>query len=314
MIEYQERIDLLLYTVLIVNILRIIQCTSLHPRLASLTGTLSKAMDDLWHTSVHIFLVLGLFSAVGTWRFGSARTEFVTLSVSFTTLLNMMFSGGFIENWDESLDLQGFMVLFLILVVLLILNFLLAKIVDACGKIQEHKEELDIEQNFISDLFWVLVSRVYQYSNKWPGSKTLAAELQKLPAKFNISYYHLKATKLFKTDDDQIYSFMNFYKEFEFMKPVKFTRFGKRPTSKKEREFHVLVKTIHELNMEFHSELCGVSAVDVENKKTNSADDCTETNCRVHEAESNGQELQNSGYFPGHDCQTTLADCVFLQT
>ena len=28
------------------------QCTSLHPRLALLTGTVEQALDDLWHTGL----------------------------------------------------------------------------------------------------------------------------------------------------------------------------------------------------------------------------------------------------------------------
>ncbi len=34
------------------QLLRAPQCTSLHPRLALLTGTLERALDDLWHTSI----------------------------------------------------------------------------------------------------------------------------------------------------------------------------------------------------------------------------------------------------------------------
>jgi hypothetical protein len=246
MIAYQESIDLLMYSVLIVNILRIIQCTSLHPRLASLTGTLSEAMDDLWHTALHTFLVLGLFAAVGTWRFGSTRNEFSTISASFATELGMLFSGGFIENWDESLDLQVFLLLFLTILIFLVLNFLLANIVNAFTKIQKHNEELDIEQNFVSDVGWTLVSRVHQHFQKWPGSKELASNLNRMKAKFSITFYHLEATKLFPSDDS-IYSFVLYYKEFDFLKPMKITKFGKEPQNSKEQKLYEIKKIHHKL-------------------------------------------------------------------
>jgi hypothetical protein len=274
MIGNQEGIDLLLYIVLIVNILRIIQCTSLHPRLASLTGTLSEALDDLWHTTIHIFLVLGLFAAVGTWRFGSTRKEFESIQASFSTELNMMFSGGFIDNWDETLDLQAFTLLFLILVVLLILNFLLANIIDAFDKIQRHKQELEIEQNFFSDIFWVMVSRIYQYREKWPESRVLAAKLGRLKAKFNVSFDHLKNTKLFESGGyKSIYSFMLYYRDFDFLNPIQVTKFGKlpnpstekQPNTISEKQMYEMRKTNYYCSMDLNSNLLcsGVSLPDI---------------------------------------------------
>ena len=256
MIEYQESIDVLLYAVLIVSILRIIQCTSLHPRLAHLTGTLSVAMDDLWHTTMHIFLVLGLFAAVGTWRFGSTRKEFATITESLSTQLNMMFSGGFVENWNESLDLQVFTLLFLIMVVLLILNFLLANIVGSFSVIQKHSEELDIEQNFLSDVFWVSVSRFYQYFYKWPDSRKLVDELNsyKLRAKFNISFDHLKQSCLFP-NNKSLFSFLLFYRDFEFLKPIQISKFGKEPKTSQERKMFELKKFNDKLFVELYSKL-----------------------------------------------------------
>jgi hypothetical protein len=41
--------NILCNIILLVNLLRVIQCTSLHPRLALLTGTVSNAADDLWY-------------------------------------------------------------------------------------------------------------------------------------------------------------------------------------------------------------------------------------------------------------------------
>jgi hypothetical protein len=47
------------------------QCTALHPRLALLTGTIAKALDDLFHASILILLLMCTFAAIATWRFGT---------------------------------------------------------------------------------------------------------------------------------------------------------------------------------------------------------------------------------------------------
>jgi hypothetical protein len=48
LIETDSYLDSFCSVILFVSLLRVIQCTSLHPRLALLTGTLDHALDDLW--------------------------------------------------------------------------------------------------------------------------------------------------------------------------------------------------------------------------------------------------------------------------
>jgi len=52
------------------------QCTSVHPRLALLTGTLANAADDLWHTAILTCILMLCFAGIGTWRFGNTRDDF----------------------------------------------------------------------------------------------------------------------------------------------------------------------------------------------------------------------------------------------
>jgi hypothetical protein len=48
LIETDSNLDSFCSVILFVSLLRVIQCTALHPRLALLTGTLGHALDDLW--------------------------------------------------------------------------------------------------------------------------------------------------------------------------------------------------------------------------------------------------------------------------
>ena len=119
--------------ILLVNLLRVIQCTSVHPRLAILTGTVANAADDLWHTALLTAMLMLCFAGIGTWRFGSFMEEFSSFERSLQTQFQMLF-GEFPYDWHNNAhlprELQAFTVLYLMVLFLLMLNFLLAIIVE----------------------------------------------------------------------------------------------------------------------------------------------------------------------------------------
>jgi hypothetical protein len=250
LITFESSIETFLNLVLIINIFRIIQCTSLHPRLATLTGTLFRAIDDLWHTSILIVLILGCFAAIGTWRFGSFRKEFASISDSLTTELSMMFSANFFDRWDASLELQVYTVLFLVIVFLLILNFLLAIIVDAFMDIRKHNVELDIEQEFFTDVMSIMLSRTLGRYRGWPSPGKLGFVLAQQKAKINVGFMDLHKTGLFK-DPVSISSFIKFYGEYDFLQPIHVTKWGKPPSNKNEE----LLVEIRKMNLTLLTDL-----------------------------------------------------------
>ena len=75
-VEYNETLDLILNLLLLVNLLRVIMCTSVHPRLALLTGTMANALDDLFHTAILTCVLMLCFAGIGTWRFGSEYEQY----------------------------------------------------------------------------------------------------------------------------------------------------------------------------------------------------------------------------------------------
>ena len=90
--------NMLCNIILIVNLLRVIQFTSLHPRLAMLTGTVVNALDDLWHTAILTCLLMLCFAGIGTWRFGERLAQFGSFEVTLQTEFEMLF-GSFPDNW-----------------------------------------------------------------------------------------------------------------------------------------------------------------------------------------------------------------------
>ena len=83
--------DILCNIILLLNLLCVIQCTSMHPRLNLLLGTLKHAMSDLWHALILVLGLMSFFAGIGNWRFGSRRQDFSTFTSALATEFEMMF-------------------------------------------------------------------------------------------------------------------------------------------------------------------------------------------------------------------------------
>ena len=233
LIRNETSTELLLYVAFLVNIFRIMQGTSLHPRLALLEGTLSRAADDLWHTVILIILVLTSFAAVGTWRFGSVQHQFGTLSIALQTELKMMIEGSFFEGWDLNMELQIFTILFLITVNILILNFLLAVVVNAYMDIRSHNKEQLYVQEFVTDIIYSLDASLRGKYCGWPTQRRLGEMLGQYTAKLNFGYDDLLKTNMFR-NPQAVCSFLNYYTAYSFLAPATINKFGKQPAKKED--------------------------------------------------------------------------------
>ena len=124
-------------------------CTALHPRLALLTGTIVKTLDDLFHATLLIILLMGSFAGIATWRFGTVREDFSSLGTSFLTNFMMMF-GNFPDDWTGqefwtplTPELMVYTILYFLVVFLLMQNFLLAIVVEAYMAVAEENHLLE---------------------------------------------------------------------------------------------------------------------------------------------------------------------------
>ena len=128
LVSRSEFISSIGYWALCINVLSLVQCLGAHPRLALLTSTLKKSLDDLWHAFLIISILMSAFAAIGSWKFGAVRPEFTTFLSAMRTEFSMLF-GNFPDNWDENEDLIIFTICYLLILFLLVQNFLLAIIV-----------------------------------------------------------------------------------------------------------------------------------------------------------------------------------------
>ena len=95
-------------------------------------------MDDFWHAAILIVMIMGSFAGIGTWRFGAEHEEFSSMERTLQTQFMMML-GEFLDDdrWILGYDMQLFVVLFLLIMFLLVLNFLLAIIVEVSVRLPQ---------------------------------------------------------------------------------------------------------------------------------------------------------------------------------
>ncbi len=242
LMNQDEAIDSFLNFTLLLLLIRVIQCTSIHPRLALLTGTVSKAADDFMHTALLIILIMGCFAGIGTWRFGGYRPEFATWEVTMQTQFMWMI-GAVGENWADNTDLQAFTVLFLMVMFLLVLNFVLAIIVEAYMGVRKANEECVIEMDFFSDIITTGYAYVLGTIHNWPSNRLLGLYLQGINAKFHVTFWDLHRSGLFPTQKS-METFINFYGIFEFCGPIQFNSFGKVDTSEQAEDREWMTKIL----------------------------------------------------------------------
>ena len=104
LISEQEFCSNLANVILYVNLVRLIQCTELHPRLAILKNTMSLITEDVIHAGILLMTLVLLFGSMGTWFFGEHRDDFATLYDSVCTQAMMVLGGAFPEDWNRGID------------------------------------------------------------------------------------------------------------------------------------------------------------------------------------------------------------------
>jgi hypothetical protein len=220
-IQTESRNNLLCNIILLITLLRVIQCTNLHPRLAILTGTVANAVDDLWHTAILAGSLMLCFAGIGTWRFGNSLEAFGTYEKTLQTEFDILF-GNFPDNWasDPQLEreLQVFIVLYLMVLFLLVLNFLLAIIVEAYMKVRQSNLEQQIARAFFTDIGTYFLVSMYSSFYGWPENRVLGKEVQNWQARLSVGYDDLIRTGMFKSPETVV-SFLEFYSRYEYMKP-----------------------------------------------------------------------------------------------
>ena len=111
------------------------------------------------------------------------RPDFATFEVSLLNNFMMMF-GNFPEDWAGMefatplrLELIVYVVLYFLVVFLLMQNFLLAIVVEAYMAVAEENQQMETEQDFVSDLASCFGARLVGIQHGWPNYSILGRTL-----------------------------------------------------------------------------------------------------------------------------------------
>eukprot|EP00238_Polyblepharides_amylifera_P009375 CAMPEP_0196598178 /NCGR_PEP_ID=MMETSP1081-20130531/94171_1 /TAXON_ID=36882 /ORGANISM="Pyramimonas amylifera, Strain CCMP720" /LENGTH=530 /DNA_ID=CAMNT_0041923837 /DNA_START=15 /DNA_END=1608 /DNA_ORIENTATION=+ len=244
-INTEDGVGQMCHVLLILMLFRVILATNVHPRLALLTGTVGRSLDDMWHTVLLVITLNLMFAGIASWRFGSEYDNFATIFDAVQTQFQMLFGdcelevwaeydnfatifdavqtqfqmlfGEFPENWTNNNDIVFYTVLYLLVLYILVLNFVLAIIVEAYMTVRTHNEINEIELEFISDFVLCFVSRFKSWYHKWPPLLRVADHFACFPAKRTVAIDDLIDSELFPSQVSAV-SFLNYYHVFDCLK------------------------------------------------------------------------------------------------
>lgn len=126
-----------------------------HPRLAVVTRTLQSVGIDLLHFALVFFPTLGAYVVSGNILFGRRLEEFATLQASAATCIRIVFENEY--EW-ESLSAEHFVTsacwvaTFLIVVVIIMFNMVLAMILDIYREVRQSVDSSDTVFAFLRQL------------------------------------------------------------------------------------------------------------------------------------------------------------------
>jgi len=166
--ENKDQLSSFGFAIMILNLIKILQTTGAHPRVGVLVSTLGKALDDLVHFGILFIVIFLTFAYTGMWTFSNERSEFATLQAGMTTQFAML-NGEFPEGFEEDNRMIAYAVVTFAVQFLLMLNFLLAIVVDSYAAVKEDIKEQETDKDIFSDVFASVINGFTAFWKKWPS-------------------------------------------------------------------------------------------------------------------------------------------------
>eukprot|EP00238_Polyblepharides_amylifera_P014862 CAMPEP_0196576546 /NCGR_PEP_ID=MMETSP1081-20130531/5770_1 /TAXON_ID=36882 /ORGANISM="Pyramimonas amylifera, Strain CCMP720" /LENGTH=455 /DNA_ID=CAMNT_0041895171 /DNA_START=57 /DNA_END=1424 /DNA_ORIENTATION=- len=129
------------------------------------------------------------------------------------TQFSMLF-GDFQIKWTENIEMISYTISYMVICFLLIVNFVLAIIVEAYMKLRDDIKENQIQMEFFTDLFYSLQSKLMAFIHQWPSKDTLILVLHTYQAKQSIGYTELLNSEVF-ADGLSLTRFLKHYRGFQ---------------------------------------------------------------------------------------------------
>ena len=153
----EKQMSAFYYVMATAQLFRLIWQTEAHPRTALLVKTIRAGADDMLHFLVLCSIIIAGYCALAHAQFGYSRVEFRDMEASFRTLWEMML-GSMLRNgatasqtWTNDVMLLFVQLTYIAIVFLILLNFIIAIVVEAYMKVKAEIEEIHTEQSIWKD-------------------------------------------------------------------------------------------------------------------------------------------------------------------
>jgi hypothetical protein len=196
--QLERSMNIMYFVLSAAQLLRLIMQTSAHPRTAMLVNTLSQGLDDLWHFSLLLMIVMVGFILLGTAQFAGARSEFDTQFKAFEMvwemLLGSMPQSGAIPSqlWTYDKLMMIYLMMYNFLCFMFMFNFIIAIICESYLAVTHAIKESEAEQEFFHDVAAVTVVSFKSFLWRWPPHRELVEKLKNLH-KTRVSFIDMRA-------------------------------------------------------------------------------------------------------------------------
>jgi len=187
---FDKRMSYFSYGLLCLVLFRFILATRNHPRLALMVLTIMNGIDDFFHFALLFGFVFCAFCALAVFQFGGSIKGVQDFPTAFTSQWQMMAA----ELPDDGMPtflFGAYVVTFHFVVYYLLVNFLLAIVVESYMRAKAAAVEQQTEQNFFMDALDTLYVYFMGLIYRWPDRLTLANWLEDQHT-FRITYSQLR--------------------------------------------------------------------------------------------------------------------------
>jgi hypothetical protein len=186
-VDSQENMTSFGFAILILMLVRVLKSTAVHPRIAMLTSSIRKALLDLWHFGLLLVLVFFFFALVACWMFADQYEDYKDLRSALSTQFGLMSRGDTPHYYTENPALVAHVIFTTILIYLLMLNFLLAIVVEAYMGVRTDLQANEISSDFVTDIIIAFKNLALGIAAGWPSRREVANMLRFKVIKKNVS-------------------------------------------------------------------------------------------------------------------------------
>jgi len=147
---------------------RLVTQLAIHPRLGLVVQVVALCLDELFHLLIQVALLFTVLAFLGHWSFGARDEQYASFWLSSYTLFRFFVGEFQFPSDGVSSDYFVFVTIYIFVVFIMIVNFLLAIIVNAHTLVTSKIRKLKTEQDFCSDLWDFVINGAVLLHRRWP--------------------------------------------------------------------------------------------------------------------------------------------------